>query len=78
MSNPSQSPIAGPVLPIDPEEEELEESKEEEEEEVRLIPRQKEKDKAKLEKNREGDTIISKKILRGLILVSPNVPTARY
>ncbi len=69
MSNLSQSPIVGPVLPIDLEEEESEKSEKEEEEEVRLIPRQKEKGKVKLEKNREGDTIIRNIILENTVLL---------
>ncbi len=67
MSNPSQLLVAGPVLPINLEEEESEESKEEKEEEVRPTPRQKGKSKAKLEKDREGDTIIRNIILENTV-----------
>ncbi len=67
MSDPEQAVTAGPAPPIEPEEEESEESSEEEEEEVKLIPKQKEKSKAKLEKNREGDTIIRNIILENTV-----------
>ncbi len=67
MSNPEQAVIAGPAPPIDPEEEESEESSKKEEEEVKLIPKQKEKGKAKLEKDREGDTIIRNIILENTV-----------
>ncbi len=69
MSDPEQAVTAGPALPIDPEEEESEESSEEEEEEVKLIPKQKEKGKAKLEKNRKEDTIIRNVILENTVLL---------
>ncbi len=67
MSNLEQAVTAGPVLLIEPEEEESEESSEEEEEEVKLTPKQKGKGKAKLEKNREGDTIIRNIILENTV-----------
>ncbi len=69
MSNPEQAVIVGPILLIDLEEEELEESSKEEEEEVKLIPKQKGKDKAKLEKNKEGDIIIRNVILENTVLL---------
>ncbi len=67
MSNPEETVTAGPALLIELEEEESEESSEEEEEEVKLVPRQKEKGKAKLEKDREGDTIIRNIILENTV-----------
>ncbi len=67
MSNPEEAVAAGPALLIEPEEEESEESSKEEEEEVKLIPRQKGKGKAKLEKDREGDTIIKNVILENTV-----------
>ncbi len=71
MSNLEQAVITGPALPIEPkEEEESEKSSEEEEEEIKLIPKQKGKDKAKLEKNREGDTIIRNVILENTVLLT--------
>ncbi len=69
MSNLEQAVTAGPAPPIDLEEKESEESSQEEEEEVKLIPKQKEKGKAKLEKNREGDTIIRNIILENTVLL---------
>ncbi len=70
MSNPEQAVTAGPVLLIDPEEEELKESSKEEDKEVKLIPKQKETGKAKLEKNREEDTIIRNIILENIVLLT--------
>ncbi len=70
MSNPEEAVIAGPALLIEPEEEELEESNKEEEEEVKLIPRQKGKSKAKLEKNKKGDIIIRNIILENIVLLT--------
>ncbi len=67
MSNLEQAVTAEPALLIDPEEEESEESSKEEEEEVKLIPKQKGKSKAKLEKDREGDTIIRNVILENTV-----------
>ncbi len=70
MSNPEPAVPAGPALPIEPEEpeeEESEESSKEEEEEVKPTPRQKGKGKAKLEKDREGDTIIRNIILENTV-----------
>ncbi len=69
MSNLEQAVTAGPAPPIELKEEESEESSEEEEEEVKLIPKQKEKDKAKLEKNKEGDIIIRNIILENTVLL---------
>ncbi len=69
MSNPEEAVAAGPALLIELEEEELEESSKEEEEEVKLTPRQKGKSKAKLEKNKEGDTIIRNIILKNIVLL---------
>ncbi len=70
MSNLEQAVTAGPALLIDLEEEESEESSEEEEEEVKLIPKQKGKSKAKLEKNRKGDIIIRNVILENTVLLT--------
>ncbi len=70
MSDLEQAVTAGPALPIEPEEEESEESSEEEEEEVKLILKQKGKSKAKLEKDREGDTIIRNIILKNTVLLT--------
>ncbi len=70
MSDPKKAVIAGPALLIkleEPKEEESEESSKEEEEEVKLTPRQKGKDKAKSEKNREGDIIIRNIILENTV-----------
>ncbi len=70
MSNSEEAVTAGPTLPIEPEEpkeEESEESSKEKEEEVKLTPKQKGKDKAKLEKNREEDTIIRNVILENTV-----------
>ncbi len=68
MSDLEQAVIARPALPIKPkEEEELEESSEGEEEEIKLIPKQKGKGKAKLEKNRKEDTIIRNIILENTV-----------
>ncbi len=65
MSDPSQAPTAGPVPPIDLEEDESEES--EKEEEPELIPRQKGKGKARIEKDRKEDTIIRNIILENTV-----------
>ncbi len=73
MSNPEEAVTAGPALLIEPEEpkeEESEESSKEEEEEVKLTPRQKEKGKAKLEKDGEGDTIIRNVTLENTVLLT--------
>ncbi len=73
MSNPEEAVTAGPTLLIkleEPKEEELEESSKEEEEEVRPTPKQKGKDKAKLEKDREEDTIIRNIILENTVLLT--------
>ncbi len=67
MSDPEQAVTAGPAPPMDPEEEEFKESSKKEEEEVKLTPKQKGKGKAKLEKNREGDTIIRNIILENTV-----------
>ncbi len=76
MSNLEQAVTAGPALLIKPEEEELEESSEEEEEEVKLISKQKGKGKAKLEKDREGDTIIRNVILENTVLLTQTAKVA--
>ncbi len=76
MSDPEQVVTAGPALPIDLEEEELEESSKKEEEQVKLAPKQKEKGKAKLEKNREGDTIIKNIILENTVLLTQTIKVA--
>ncbi len=77
MSNLEQAVTAGPALPIEPkEEEESEESSEEEEEEIKLIPKQKGKGKVKLEKDREGDTIIRNIILENTVLLTQTAKVA--
>ncbi len=70
MSNPEEAVTTGPALPTELEEEESEESSEEEEEEVKLILKQKGKSKAKLEKNKKGDTIIRNVILENIVLLT--------
>ncbi len=72
MSNSEVAVTAGPALLIEPEEpkeEESEESSKEEEEEVKLTPKQKEKGKAKLKKNKKEDTIIRNIILENTVLL---------
>ncbi len=77
MSDPEEAVTAGPALLIEPkEEEESEESSEEEEEEIKLIPKQKEKGKAKLEKDREGDTIIRNVILENTVSLTQTAKVA--
>ncbi len=69
MSNPKQVVTTRPALLIDLEEEESEESSKKEEEEVKPTLKQKEKGKAKLEKDRKEDIIIRNIILENIVLL---------